>query len=64
MGVAAKLVSPESADPDDIKPTAFGKILRKTSLDELPVHRHIICLKKRWWILVCWMSRYWRLGNR
>ena len=36
MVVEAKLVSPESADPDDIKPTAFGKILRKTSLDELP----------------------------
>jgi len=36
MGVEAKLVPPESTDPDDIKPTAFGKILRKTSLDELP----------------------------
>ena len=36
MVVEAKLVSPESADPDDIKPTPFGKILRKTSLDELP----------------------------
>ena len=36
MEIGAKLVSPESADPDDIKPTAFGKVLRKTSLDELP----------------------------
>ena len=36
MAVGAKLISPEAADPDDIKPTALGKILRKTSLDELP----------------------------
>jgi len=36
MEIGAKLVSPEAADPDDIKPTHFGKLLRKTSLDELP----------------------------
>lgn len=36
MVLGTKLISPEAADPDDIKPTRFGKILRKTSLDELP----------------------------
>ena len=36
MAVGVKLVSPETADPDDIKPTRLGKILRKSSLDELP----------------------------
>jgi len=36
MALGVRLVSPESADPDDLKPTPFGKLLRKTSLDELP----------------------------
>lgn len=36
MPLGVKLISPEAADPDDIPPTAFGKILRKTSIDELP----------------------------
>ena len=36
MALGVRLVSPESADPDDIKPTPCGKLLRKTSLDELP----------------------------
>ena len=36
MLLGTKLISPEAADPDDIRPTGLGKILRKTSLDELP----------------------------
>jgi len=36
MALGVKLVSPEAADPDDIKPTSVGRILRKSSLDELP----------------------------
>ena len=36
MAPGVKVISPEAADPDDIKPTALGRILRKTSLDELP----------------------------
>jgi len=36
MAPGAKLISPEAADPDDIQATKLGKILRKTSLDELP----------------------------
>lgn len=36
MELGVKLISPEAADPDDLNPTPFGRILRKTSLDELP----------------------------
>jgi len=36
MAHGVKLISPEIADPDDIKPTKFGYLLRKSSLDELP----------------------------
>lgn len=36
MEVGAKLISPEAADPDDIIPTPLGRLLRKSSLDELP----------------------------